>query len=112
MEGLEFGGHTEDETIPSGVSHGYHFNDYYASDDKFELISSELESVLFDRDGNWAGFRFMNRMTGESRIDSPFGDNISTLEEKGVLIADHQTTRLVGLRTTKRCQSDKKIMSV
>ena len=64
MEGLNFADHTEDEILPTGVSHGFHFDDYYVEDDTFEMINSELESVLFDRDGFWAGFRFMNRMTG------------------------------------------------
>ena len=107
MEGLNFADHTKDETLPTGVSHGYEFNDYYVEDDTYQMINSELESVLFDRDGFWAGFRFMNRVTGNSRIDSLFGDNISTLEEMGVQQVDHKTTRLVGLRTTKRCNSEK-----
>ena len=79
-----------------------------------QLTDFNIESILFDQSGYWAGFRYMNATSGETMIDSPHyqvdhGDFI----EKGFdMVNGHTSTRLIGFRTTKRCQTSKRIMTV
>lgn len=75
------------------------------------MRDSEIESVYFDNENNWAGFKFKDFTRDQTQIDSP--EDQTLLREVDMLYGKgHLSTRLIGFRTTKRCHSSKKIMSV
>ena len=75
------------------------------------MRDSEIESIYYDSANNWAGFKFKDLARDIYRIDSP-GDKDKLREVEMPYGKKHLNTRLIGFRTTKRCQTDKKIMSV
>ena len=54
-------------------NHGYEFKNMYENEDDnvISLANKVIESVLFDDDGFFAGFRLKNVMTGVYKTLSP-----------------------------------------
>ena len=100
----------EGEKIPP-VNHGYKFTGMYKKNDEENVISltnTVIESVLFNDDGYFAGFRMKDIETGVYLTLSPLGTTqLHPKHNLQQLMQANDHTRLIGFRTTKRCRTDK-----
>ena len=90
----------------------------YQRVEAMELSGAVLESVLLDEQNEFAGFRFYEL---DGLLDQKEGFALTELDEAVItsvpnevsLIEGHSRhTRLVGFRSTKRCEESKTIMSL
>ena len=97
------------------LQHGHVFRNMFNPDDVMGMEGYVIASVLFDERGFFSGFNLMETRTGELFVISPLeaGDGrLNEVDNDMALIKGNKHTRLVGLRTTKRCANAKEIMSV
>ena len=101
------------ELIPA-VVHGYEFEGMYDVEDSMTLQDSVIESAVFDKEDNFAGFILLDVKAGELIEDSPFDTAGMRMEYNDPeLLGDANShTRVAGFRTTKRCSTAKTILSV
>ena len=95
--------------------HGHVFKHMYNPDDDMNLDGFVIASVLFDERGYFSGFNLMDTWTGDLMVLSPLQagtGGLNNIDNHMDLIKGNPHTRLVGFRTTKRCESDNNIMSV
>ena len=88
----------------------------YKRDDYIELKDYAISAVLFDDAGFFAGFKFIDQLTKEVLYDQPVRTNKKRLSEQDnheeLILGTEGHTRIVGFRTTKACESSKRIMSL
>ena len=80
----------------------------------FELKDQILHDVFFDKEMNFAGFKFKNAVTKEhTHMTAMIDDYLHYIHNDDRLFEEyHEHVRIVGFRTTKACASSAKIMSV
>lgn len=83
-----------------------------------ELSGAVLESVLLDDHNEFAGFRFyelnglLNSMEGYALTELDEAQITNLPNEVSLIEGQSRHTRLVGFRSTKRCEESKTIMSL
>ena len=98
----------------SPVRHGYQFDNMWSDDFFRESKGKTLKSIMTSHDGgNFSGFVLSDPKSEE--ITSQLPNEHITLTSHMLdpeILNNHESTRLVGFRTTKRCKSSKQVMSV
>lgn len=113
----EWEGNLEDmytkEPVTS-VRHGERFDNMYTRGAVASLMDRHVHSFLFDGNYHFAGLTLRNMKDGStSQVSSPFYSGVLhefIVEEE--VDERHETTRLIGFRTTKDCATSKLIKSV
>ena len=93
--------------------HGNDFGQMYTDEDAKTLTRMVINSVLFDKDDNYAGMIFEQVENGRLVVQSPIDtSNLRKAKNSEVMKKANAHTRIIGFRTTKRCHSAKQILSV
>lgn len=94
--------------------HGHNFEGMWNDDDLVEMNKFIITAVLFDENDHFAGFSFIDPVTNEHVVDTPLKPSQLRAEGNSEKVVRSQVdlTRLIGFRTTKRCESDKFIESL
>lgn len=72
-----------------------------------------LDSILFDDEKHFAGFVFYDQVLLETKyMIASKHMHVEAVKLDDEILKNHENTRLIGFRTTKRCHTAKQTMSV
>lgn len=106
-------GEEELELDAMAVHHGHDFDNMAVTDEYVKLENKVIDGFLFDTGNHFAGFRTWNPQHDTENVHKAVDASklrFSEVDKQIVDSIDH--TRLIGFRTTKKCDEGKVISSV
>ena len=106
----------EDEAIypiPKSQFHGHEFKNMFKPSTKVDLTGKIVTEYLFDDDGHFSGVVIEDVESGELSNFMP--DNLQRIDVVHVpdyIRESYEHTRLIGFRTTKRCDTSRFVQQV
>ena len=88
----------------SPTHHGHEFTNMFKRDDRVDLTGRVVTEYLFDEDGHFAGVTIQEVATGLRANFMPDNlDMVDVIHVPEYIKNSYDHTRLIGFRTTKRC---------